>query len=258
MLEKAEKAILIAIVGGLSALVWTVICHGREATLSRYVTSLDGRTRSQRHNSVLAAQRIDGLVIQKGGAVSFNEAVGPWTGDRGYVKAPVSYDGELLPAWGGGVCQTSSTLYNAGLLAGLTIVERHRHEWPPGYVAPGRDAAVAYPSIDLALGNPYPWPVRVEAQTEGDAIAIRIVGKREPRWSIAVSGKTRCVTRPAGVRLTDAPLDGRRRLVTRGRTGFETAVYRTYCRGAQVVRRELISVDHYRAMPRVVRVPSQG
>src|SRR3989337_693852 len=118
---------------------------------------------------------VDGKVLQAGAEFSFNRTVGSWSADRGYVKAPVSYDGELIPSWGGGVCQVSSTLYNAALLAGLEILERHRHRFPARYVPPGQDAAVAQLDIDLRFRNPYRWPVRIEAEAEGDEVICRIL-----------------------------------------------------------------------------------
>ena len=94
-------------------------------TVSSFATSLKGRTPSQLHNARLSANELHGEMIPPEGVFSFNRAVKTWTSDEGYVKAPVSYDGELIPAYGGGVCQTSTTLYNAALLAGMPIVERH-------------------------------------------------------------------------------------------------------------------------------------
>jgi vancomycin resistance protein YoaR len=89
---------------------------------------------SQRHNARKAALSLDNQTIAPGATFSFNKVVKSWSWDQGYVKAPVSYDGELIPAYGGGVCQASTTLYNAVLLAGLPIVERHSHVFTPHYV----------------------------------------------------------------------------------------------------------------------------
>src|SRR5213594_2378751 len=90
-----------------------------QVEIAGFATSLKGRTTSQRHNAILSAQELDGALIPPGRVFSFNHRVRTWSQDAGYVKAPVSYDGELVRAYGGGVCQTSTTLYNAALLAGL-------------------------------------------------------------------------------------------------------------------------------------------
>lgn len=153
---------------------------GTECVLGSYGTSLRGRTRAQVFNALRAAQSLDGAVLQPGETFSFNKRVGPWNAAAGYRKAPVSFDGEMVPSYGGGVCQTSTTLYNAAMLAGLEIVERHRHVRPPAYVAPGRDAAVAMPGVDLRIRNPYPYPVRIQARNIGESLIVTVHG-RGPR-----------------------------------------------------------------------------
>ena len=146
----------------------------REVELAGYATSLRGRTGSQRINARKAAKALDGRIIAPGAIFSFNKVVKSWSFDQGYLKAPVSYDGERSRAYGGGVCQTSTTLYNAALLANLPIIERHTHVFAPHYVPPGRDAAVAQLTIDLRFRNPYAWPIRIRAIANGDTLDIRL------------------------------------------------------------------------------------
>ncbi len=164
----------------LAALVLVVINLPRPVPINKslggYVTTLDGRTRSQRANALRAARRVNGTVIKPGQTFSFNRTVGPWTRDAGYVKAPVSYDGVMVQDWGGGVCQTSTALYNAALIAGLDIPERHRHTRAPRYAPAGRDAAVAPNTADLLIHNPYPWPVRVERLATDSGLGFRFLG----------------------------------------------------------------------------------
>lgn len=222
--------------------------------LGRYATSLAGRTRGQRGNAQRAARALDGMVIAPGAVFSFNKAVGSWSPDRGYVRAPVSYDGELVVDWGGGVCQTSTTLYNAALLAGLDVVQRHRHNWGPGYAPPGRDAAVAQTSIDLQLHNPYPWPVQLSAQTSETQIGFTIRGNLSGPVA-DVTGVTQATTEPLEVLNTDAHLPhGARRVINHGHPGARVSIYRTFLRGPHAGRRELVSQDSYPAMDRVVAV----
>lgn len=242
----AAVALALLLVGAMLA------ARGRCVQLSEYVTSLEGRTDSQRQNAILAARRIDGATLEPGAEFSFNACVGPWTADAGYLRAPVSYDGELLVAWGGGVCQTSTTLYNAALLAGLQIRQRHAHEWPPRYAPPGRDAAVAFPGVDLILRNPYPWPVHLEAGASAMTLRVSVQGPRRPVQRATVASDLLAVERPATVSLPPRR-GGRQRVLNPGQTGFEVAVYRTFTGGGLAPRRELISTDHYRPMNRLVR-----
>lgn len=217
-----------------------------EAEIASYATPLRGRTPGQRHNAVLALRHLDGAVIGPGEVLSFNERVGSWTRDRGFRKAPVSYNGQLVLAWGGGVCQTSSTLYNAALLAGLQVIERHPHVFAPEYVPPGRDAAVAWPSVDLAIGNPHPFPVRIEGEVRLDQLVVRIVGPGRPEAPIAVESEVRTYSPHREYELV-AGREGRMRVRSSGRPGFDVLVWRIA--GSE---RELVSRDVYQPMHRVV------
>jgi len=236
---------------GIACAVWL---PGHDGVLGSYATSLQGRTRGQRINAHKAAQALDGVVIEPGAAVSFNRIVGSWTPERGYVLAPVSYDGELVVDWGGGVCQTSSTLYNAALLAGLDILERHRHTWAPKYVPPGQDAAVAQTTIDLRLRNPYPWPISIHTRTTDDSIGFEIVGRQSGPIAL-VSGIITANTPPLEIIKNDPNLPPHRRyLITRGRPGLRVAVYRTFATGPRTGQHLLVSQDTYPVMNRVIAV----
>lgn len=248
-------ALLIAVAGTL--LTRLVAAPPQEIELAGYSTSLAGRSTSQRHNARLSAQALDGSVVPPGATFSFNRTVRSWTADRGYVKAPVSYEGELVRAFGGGVCQTSTTLYNAVLLAGLPVVERHPHVFAPSYVAPGRDAAVAQYDIDLRFRNPHPWPIRIRARITGQRLDIRLLGKEAPRIAVEVTTDVISVTAPA--RLTylieqPAGMGGRGYLRGAGAAGYRVLTHRAFYEGAVLVRRELLSDDTYPFMDRVVAV----
>ncbi|HEY3417201.1 MAG TPA: VanW family protein [Armatimonadota bacterium] len=236
---------------GLIAAVWL---PQDERVLGSYVTSLRGRTRGQIINATRAAQALDGTVIEAGHEFSFNRTVGSWTPDRGYVLAPVSYDGELIVDWGGGVCQTSTTLYNAALIAGMEIVERHRHAWAPGYVPPGRDAAVAQRTTDLRLRNPYPYPLRLRALLTPSSVGFTIQG-RQAGPQAEVVAETLATVPPCEVLKSDDRLPaGQHRLINHGKPGLRAAVYRTYLHGPNAGRRELISHDAYPAMNRIILI----
>jgi vancomycin resistance protein VanW len=228
-----------------------------EVEMAGYATSLEGRTRSQTHNARLAAQALNGCVIKPGRTFSFNRAVRSWSVDRGYVKAPVSFEGELVRAFGGGVCQTSTTLYNAALLAGLPILERHPHVFCPHYVEPGRDAAVAYPGIDLRFKNPYPWPIRIAASAEDGRLVVRLIGSEHPKNDLQITTQvlnstpparlTRVVYRPGGT-------SERAYLRSPGAPGYRVVSYRIFSHNGRELRRERLSDDSYPAMDRVVAV----
>lgn len=236
-------------VGGLSvaagALALAAVPH--ESIVGAYSTTLQGRSHSQRHNAQLALDRLVGATIPAGGTFSFNQRVGTFSRDQGYRKAPVSYNGQLIDDWGGGVCQTSTTLYNAALLAGMNIVERNRHRFAPSYVPPGRDAAVAFSNIDLRFQNPLPYPVRITGSIEGDRLLVSLVGAGKPPKRPEVVSEVREMQNPETYIL--GGLNGRRRVRNTGKMGCEVSVIRISGN-----RRELISHDTYPAMNRVIQV----
>ncbi len=120
--------------------------------LARYETSLENRDEDVIFNIQKAAATIDGVLIPKGTVFSFNQMVGKADQDDGYRKTQVLVNGKLVPGYGGGVCQVSTTLYNALLFTAAEILERYPHSgYSPttAYVPPGRDAAVSYGTKDL-------------------------------------------------------------------------------------------------------------
>ena len=259
---RARIGAIVVAVGMLVALgVWASLSSAPEYEIGCYATGLRGRTPSQIHNLMVAAKRINGTVLQPGQTFSFVKTVGPWTADMGYTKAPVSYDGELIRSWGGGVCQTSTTLYNAALLAGLDIVERHKHHWPARYAPLGRDAAVAYSNIDLKFRNNLPAPVRIEGEVKGDRIAFRLLSSYQPKFRVEIESQTRSVTRPGEIVLPhNNHTRGRWKLVNRGHPGFCVVIYRRFISippgiiPGGTVRRQMISEDDYPVMNAVVRI----
>ncbi len=218
----------------------------KEATVGAYSTSLQGRTRSQRHNAHLALARLVGATIPPGAVFSFNRRVGSFSRDRGFRKAPVSYNGQLIDDWGGGVCQASTTLYNAALLANLPILERNRHRFAPSYVPPGRDAAVAFSGVDLRFRNPYPYPLRIVGHIQGDRLQIALLGAHPPKTRPEVVSQVTEVQSPETYTLGGQT--GRKRVRNTGKPGFEVSVVRIVG-----PRRETLSHDAYPAMNKVVQ-----
>jgi hypothetical protein len=154
------------------ACAWRWVAHRRSAC--RRLRQWRAAAPPRRPTTCLALA-LDGRVIRRRGVlVQLTVAVGRIR----YRRAPVSFSGERLLDWGGGVCQASTAVYNTALLAGLPIVERHRHHWATVYVPPGQDAAVAYPSIDLRFRNTLAAPIRVAARVEGESVLIEFWSRR--------------------------------------------------------------------------------
>ena len=107
---------------------------------------------------------------------SFNAVVGPREAEQGYREAPIIINDELVPGVGGGICQVSSTLYNAVLLSGLKPVERRNHSLPSAYIGLGRDATVSYGGIDFKFKNTRPEPVMICSRVSGNQLFMAILG----------------------------------------------------------------------------------
>lgn len=243
-------------VGAVALVARIAVSPPPTVILASYATSLNGRTPGQRHNARLSANQLHNALIPPGGVFSFNKVVKTWSADRGYVKAPVSYDGELVPAYGGGVCQTSTTLYNAALLAGMPILERHKHVFAAHYAQPGRDAAVAQVDIDLRFRNPYPWPVRIEASGRDDRLLVRLLGEEKPKETVKII--TQVLDRTIPDRLTRVirrtGAAGRPFVRNPGARGIRVITYRIFSESGKEVRRERLSDDTYQAMDRLIQL----
>jgi vancomycin resistance protein VanW len=243
-----EKVALGATLFGLVAAGGTVLALAatpRDHVLAGFATSVDGRSRNQRHNALLALKHLDGIRIPAGGTFSFNAHVGGFNRDAGFRRAPVSYNGQLIDSWGGGVCQASTTTYNAALLAGMTILERHPHQFCPSYIIPGRDAAVSFGEIDLKFKNPYTFPVRLHAVMEGERLLVQFIGAGKIP-SVGVSQDVSQMAYPGELRLGVPSASSKRR--NSGKAGYDVVVYRTI--GDE---RERVSKDSYPAMMRVIQ-----
>lgn len=228
--------------------------HGIDGELSAFRTTY-GERGNREQNIILACNRINGTLLKPGGVFSYNRTVGPRDTDGGFRLAPVIVRGKLQPGMGGGVCQVSSTLYNAVLLANLKIVQRTHHAFPVHYLPAGRDATVAYDSIDFRFQNDTVYPMVVVVNAGGGEVSVRLYGKRRSGQTVQLQ-RTNMSTWEAGVEhVTDSSLPtGRVSTVDRGHDGHRVRVWRIVRQNGVVVRRELVSSDMYRAFPRVVAV----
>lgn len=179
----ARRGLRVGVLFGLPLLTLGLLWWTRPAPVivSQYSTSLQGRSLEQRHNIQQAAQALDGIFLQPGQSFSFNRTVGPRTLMRGYRLAPAFMTLSTVDSVGGGICQVSSTLYNAALGAELAIQERHAHGTAIASVPPGRDATVWYDQVDLRFRNPYPWPIQIRTQMKGDRLSVAIAGRHKLR-----------------------------------------------------------------------------
>ena len=138
---------------------------------TKYVNNPDRTT-----NLRLAANKIDGTVIMPGEIFSYNKVVGKRTIAAGYKNAAIYQDGEVTDGLGGGICQISTTLYNAAIDAGMLIEERRNHMFVPTYADAGKDATVVWGSTDFKFENRRAYPIKIETSVTGGIASVKIYG----------------------------------------------------------------------------------
>ncbi|MBS4024849.1 MAG: VanW family protein [Clostridia bacterium] len=144
--------------------------------IGTYTTHFSGSP-GRYQNIKIAMQTINNTLVMPNELFSFNLVTGPKTARKGYQLAPVIIGEGHTLGLGGGVCQVSSTLYNAARKSNMTIIERHAHSKPIRYVPPGHDAAIADGGKDLKFRNPYNYPIIIKASVQGGRIQVWILGK---------------------------------------------------------------------------------
>jgi len=146
----------------------------RGQLLSSYTTYFDPTNTHRAHNIQLSSNAINGHVVNVGEVFSFNQVVGERTLERGYKPAPEIVKGEYTEGIGGGICQTSSTLFNAVDAAGLRVIERVSHSHVVTYVPIGRDATVSWREPDFKFQNQLNAPIKISSKTQDGKITVAI------------------------------------------------------------------------------------
>ena len=198
--------------------------------LASYTTYFTTDTQNNANRGVnirLSSSKINGTLLGPGDVFSFNDVVGPRTSSRGYLSAYVYTNGKIVPDVGGGICQVSSTLYNAVIFSGLETVYRMNHMFTVGYVPYGQDAAVSYNELDLQFKNNTNWPVKINAYATNNSVKFEIVGTNEiPEKKIEIVN-VQISSTPAPVKYIDDPNmpQGTSVVIQSGKPGY---VYDTY------------------------------
>ena len=215
--------------------------------MSGYTTYFNQKDRGRCENIAIAASLINGVTIQPYGEFSFNQTVGKRTKEAGFQQAKIIVNGEYVLGVGGGVCQVSTTLYNAALKAGLTVTEYHPHSLRVGYVNPSRDAMVSTGS-DLKIFNPHAFPVYVSVQTSDGGITARFYGKRMSfRYEIVT--KILEETEPP----PDIVKDGEKEEILRlSQKGIKSEMYLECYQGERLLSSKRMRVDEYRPIQGII------
>ena len=156
--------------------------------LYTFSTNYAANNKNRTTNLILAANKINGTVLMPGEVFSYNKVVGARTISAGYKEAPVYVDGRVEDGLGGGICQITSTLYNAVVYANLEITQRTNHQFIPSYVTASRDATVVYGAIDFQFKNNRNYPIKLVCSVSGGIANFRIFGiKQEEDCEVQIS-----------------------------------------------------------------------
>lgn len=215
-------------------------------------TTTTTRDSDRNTNIALSASALNGRVVQPGETLSFNACTGQRTGEKGYREAGAIAGGVLVDDTGGGVCQTSSTLFNAVVRADLQIVERYAHSWPSSYVNKGEDATVNWPSLDFVFKNNGDFPVFVVAWYEAQQVTVEIYGHMlENGMTIDLESTVTQTIKPSDevlYTLDESLPVGTRKAGRSKRTGYVVDTYKVYKDSeGNEIRREKLWTTTYRA-----------
>lgn len=227
--------------------------EGIRRKIVQFSTSLQTSGAGRVHNVDSAARSIDGTVLAPGEIFDYGKAVEYAERTFGFQEAPVIFGGRLVPGVGGGICQVSSTLYNAAVRAGLSIVERRNHSLPVSYLPKGQDATFAKGYINFRFKNTSGRHLLIRAVVEHRQLTVKLFGDMPENVSYTLESRTTEILPPPNKYVANGSLPaGSRRVLVRGKEGYVVETYRIKKVDGRTVERTLISKDTYPAQPTVI------
>lgn len=222
----------------------------RFGLISAYTTSTTNNN-NRNTNIQLSAQAINGKTVLPGEIFSFNGTTGERTAAKGYRDAPAISGGQSRDEIGGGVCQTSSTLFNAVARADLEIIERNPHAWPSSYIEKGLDATVNWPGLDFKFRNNTDWPIFIVAGYNKRKVTVNIYGMSlgsDVRIDLE-SELVRTIPQPEGTNyvINTELSPGESKKTVKGRKGYEVKTWKVWYQGNREIKREVLFTTTYKA-----------
>lgn len=227
---------------------------------SCFSTNFESSSNSRKNNIRVALAGFDGFVLEDGEVLSFNNVTGERNEQAGYQKAKIISNGTFVDGFGGGVCQVSTTIYNACLLAGLEILEVHNHSLPVSYIEPSFDAMVNSGSSDLVVRNNSGGKLIFTTSSKNDRCKVKIFGKPNEYKIIRFSEKTKIIPAEIEEIITDPEtsknlgvLSGETKRLSYKKDGFESNGYLNYYnKNGELVETKKIRSNKYHATKGVV------
>jgi vancomycin resistance protein YoaR len=225
---------------------------GITTRISSYETIYGGDP-NRIHNVQLVARLIDGKLIAPGATFSFNKATGARTADKGFLEAPVIINGEVTTGLGGGVCQVSTTTFNAAYEAGLKITERTNHALYISHYPQGRDATVNYPDVDLKFVNDTPRWILLRTFVGSYSLVVDLYGAPIHRRVVSQTGELKETGPPPIKRVPDPALyQGATFVEDSGEPSRSTSVRRLVYAASGKLLYDNTWYSSYRSEPKIV------
>ncbi|MDR3687862.1 MAG: VanW family protein [Fimbriimonas sp.] len=220
-----------------------------------FSTRFPKRQYSRNSNIKLASSKLNGVIVLPGEKISFNGVVGMRTIERGFKLAGVYKHGRHDTGIGGGICQVSTTLYNACLFSDLKILRRSNHSMPVAYVPIGRDATVDYGNLDLVVQNDKPYAIAISSYFEPGLLTFRVLGKKDPSISVKLE-QVGAKSWDTGVQIVQDPKlpAGSKEVVEKGSRGHSVTTYRLVYKNGVLQDRQLLNHSYYEGGEKIVAV----
>lgn len=223
--------------------------------ISSFSTRYDTSNAPRTTNLKLAMQKLNGYVVNPGETFSYNKALGKRTVAAGYKEAGGYAGGRVVQTLAGGICQISSTLYDAAVYANLDIVERHNHMFLAGYVGAGKDATVVYGSLDFKFKNTRKYPIMIKTSIGGGTAKISIYGvKEDVEYDVEISTTILNYIPYKVIYEDDNTLaEGKEKVVQGGMNGCRSITYKVLRLNGKEVSRTVLSSDTYDPMNKIIK-----
>lgn len=228
-------------------------------TLASHQTYYGNSPDNRKANVKLAASKIENIILGPGDEFSYNKIVGPRTENAGFKKAHVYSNGKIIDDFGGGICQVSTTLYNAVIKIDLQITERKNHMFTVAYAQPGMDATVSYGIDDFKFKNNMNYPIKIINTTTGTNVGFTILGTAQNPGKTVEFRRETLKTIPFTTKeIIDPNLEeGQTKVDQSGMEGYVVNVYKIIKQDGKFVSEQFLHKDTYRTLEKIVRVGSK-
>ncbi|MEG0772542.1 VanW family protein [Clostridium sp.] len=228
-------------------------------SFASFSTTFYSSTKGRSTNIALCARTINGILLMPGDVFSFNDIVGDTTIEKGYLDAPVIVNNKVESGVGGGICQVSSTLYNAILRTGINSLERSNHTFPSSYVGIGLDATISWDYTDYKFKNTLNYPLFIECYPKDEVLYVNIYSNEKLKEkTYIIENDIYEVIKPKTEYVYNKNLkEGETHLFKNGSNGYKVKVVRKTLEKDVIVNSEIISNDTYTPIPTVYSTGSK-